>query len=230
MREYFGRELCIGDFVLVQQNRGDIFNALVVGKDEIYLGPSNTYKFGCVKSVYDVIKCDMTNANQQMIDSYNYIKVAYNNYNTRMVEVNQTLNHLEPLTILLNGANEPSLYLGYVVITYMPNKKENKIYKGYCYVKLNSLGIVSKGALNSLLHNPISVNKLFLEYRKEFKSVIRNQKNSSIILSKKISNNYIFKYANTPVNLQGLEDNFTKSYNIGLDKLIIDFVSLRETV
>lgn len=228
MIEYFGRELCIGDFVLVPQNRGEILSALVVGKDEIYLGPSETHKYGCVKSVYGVIKCDMINANQEMLDRYNSIKVDYNYYNTRMVEVNQTLNNLEPLTILLNSAEEPSLYLGYVRITYMPYQNVSRTYKGYCYVRLNSLGITSKGALNSLLHNPISVNKLFSEYRKEFKNVINN-KSKSIILSNHISNKYVFKYADTPVMIQGLDDNFNKTYNLGLDKLIIDFVSLRKS-
>lgn len=227
MNEYFGRELCIGDFVLVQQNYGEILDALVVGKDEIYLRSSHTHKFGCVKSVHSVIKCDMVNANQEMLKRYNDIKVDYNYFNTCMVEVSQTLNNLKPLTILLNGTDEPSLYLGYVRITYMPHQNVSRTYKGYCYIKLNSLGISSKGALNSLLHNPISVNKLFSEYRKELKNV-KNNKYKSIILSNRISNKYVFKYSDTSVMIQGLDDNFNKTYNLGLDKLIIDFVSLKK--
>lgn len=225
MKEYFGREFFIGDFVLVEI--GYICDALIVGKDEVYLGPSEKNKYGCVKSMPYVIKLDMTNANHEMQKRYNSIVSDYNFFNKRVIESNQTLKSLEPLTILLNDKEQPSLFLGYVKITYLPSDYVSKTYKGYCYIKLDELGITSKGALNSLLYNPISVNKLFSKYRKELKE---NKKFKSVYLSNTLSQNYTFKYSNTLVRLQGLDENFTKSYNLGLDKLIIDFVDLKKTV
>lgn len=226
MNDYLGRVLKAGDLVICSFKGYSVLYGLVVSSTEVYVAPSDTYKLGVVRSFDVVHKIDVIDKETERV--YKELSSYYQTYSVYMIQANQDIQVLEPLTILLDAKDIPVLYLGNVKMSLKFSNYDTYNYGGHCYFRLDKLGINGKGSLNSILYTSISINKLTSSLRNEIKNLLYYNKKpvfESVLFTKGVSTNYIFKFGNQPAKIQGL-DKGKKLYENGSYKLELECVNL----